>query len=304
MKRLSVLAVTTAAGLLALNGCANPTLDDAGQQAGSDDIVAAVERDDAIAAMLPEAYQDKGHFTASINADVPPVKFIDDSGNITGLNPELLRAAARVLGIEVELQEGTFDSMVPGLESKRYDAIASVGDYVERQTHIDFVDYLQNGTAILAPADFEKDEVEPADLCGLSIGYSRGTSQQGNLEAANEECAASGEPAIQINGYQDAGAGVLSVKSGEADAFWGDLPPMAYNVETDPEAFKLIYTEQDSVVGIGIHKDNAEFRDALHEALLKLVDDGVYDQLLDEWGMSDFGVPAMEINSENSLENS
>lgn len=300
MKRLSILALSTAIGLLGLSACANPTLDDAGQQAGSDDVVAAVQRDDAIAAMLPEAYRDKG-FSASINADVPPVKFIDDSGNITGLNPELLRAAARVLGTEVNLQVGTFDSLVPGLESKRYDAIASVGDYIERQTHVDFIDYLQNGTAVIAPADFEKDEVEPAELCGYNIGYSRGTSQQGNLETANEECAALGKPAIEINGYQDAGAGVLSVKSGAADGFWGDLPPMAYNVETDPDTFKLVYTEQDSVVGIGIHKDNPELRDALRAALLKLVDDGVYDQLLDEWGLSGFGVPTMEINSKNSV---
>ncbi|MCW4459869.1 ABC transporter substrate-binding protein [Microbacterium sp. MPKO10] len=300
MKRSLAIAISAAAVLMGLTACSNPELDDTEQQSGSQDVVTTVEKDDEIAAMLPDSYKDKG-FTAAINANIPPVKFVDDSGDITGLNPELLRAAARVLGIEVTFKEVTFDALVPGLESKRYDVIASVGDYVERQKHIDFIDYLQNGTAIIATTDFEKDKVKPADLCGLSIGYTRGTSQQANLEAANEECAAAGEPAIKINAYQDGGAGVLSVKSGEADGFWGDLPPMAYNVRTDSDMFKLIYTEQDSVVGIGIHKDNAEFRDALRAALLKLVDNGVYDKLLDQWGLADFGVPTMDINSENSI---
>lgn len=303
MKRSLAVAISTAVVLVGLTACSNPELDDTEQQAGSDDVVTSVEKDDAIAAMLPESYQG-GSFTAAINANVPPVKFVDDAGEINGLNPELLRAAARVMGVEVTFQEATFDSLVPGLESKRFDVIASVGDYVERQTNIDFIDYLQNGTAIIAPTGFEKDEVKPGDLCGLSIGYVRGTSQQGNLEAANQECAAAGEPAIKINAYQDGGAGVLSVKSGAADGFWGDLPPMAYNVQTDPDVFKLIYTEQDSVVGIGVNKDNAEFRDALRAALLKLVDDGVYDELLDQWGLADFGVPTMELNSKNSLANS
>ncbi|WP_166979223.1 ABC transporter substrate-binding protein [Paramicrobacterium fandaimingii] len=300
MKRSLAIALSAAAVLMGLTACANPELDDTEQQSGSQDVVTTVEKDDEIAAMLPDSYKDEG-FTAAINANIPPVKFVDDSGDITGLNPELLRAAARVLGIDVSFKEVTFDALVPGLESKRYDVIASVGDYVERQAHIDFIDYLQNGTAIIAPKDFEKDEVEPADLCGLSIGYTRGTSQQGNLEAANKECSAAGEPPIKINAYQDGGAGVLSVKSGEADGFWGDLPPMAYNVRTDSDMFKLIYTEQDSVVGIGVHKDNAEFRDALRAALLKLVDNGVYDKLLDQWGLSDFGVPTMDINSKNSI---
>lgn len=301
MKRVTILALSTVVGLMGLSACANPTDGAATQPSANADVIAAVQKDDAIAAMLPDEIKKKGSFTVSINADVAPVKFIDSDGKITGLNPELLRAAAKVLGTEVEFQEGTFDAMVPGLEAKRYDAIASVGDFVERQGKIDFIDYLKNGTAILAPTSQKQDQLTTEQLCGLNVGYGRGSSQQGNLEKIALECEAKAQPKLEISGYPSPGAGILSVKSGEADAFWGDLPQMLYNVKSEPGLFKIVYTEQKSVLGIGINKDNPELRDALRTALLKLVEDGTYRSLLEKWGLQDFGIPDMNVNSTNKL---
>lgn len=301
MKRVTALACS-AMLLLQLAACANPSEGEESQQAaGSKDVVAAVAKDDAIAAKLPAYIRQKGGFTASINPDVAPIKFVDNNGVITGLNPELLRAAAKVLGTEVTFQRGSFDAMVPGLESKRFDAIASVGDYVERQKRIDFIDYLQTGTAILASTKLEGSELSTEQLCGLSIGYARGTSQQGPLEAANRNCQAAGKPAIKVVPYQDGGAGVLSVKSGQADAYWGDGPAMRFNVKEHPDLYKIVLTEKSGVYGIGIHKDHPDFRDALREALLKLVADGVYDALLKQWAQDGYGVPDMNVNSKNKL---
>lgn len=301
MKRVTILALSTMVGLLAVSACANPTVDDGGQQAGSADIVASVQKDDTIAGMLPEETKKNGRIVVSINADVEPVKFIDSDGKISGLNPDLLRAAGKVLGTEIDLQEGTFDGMVPGLEAKRYDAIASIADFVERQTKIDFIDYLKNGTAVMADKSLKQDSLTPERFCGLRIGYARGTSQQGNLEKTAMQCETTSAAKLEINGYQDTGAGILSVKSGAADAFWGDLPQMLYNVKKEPELFKIVYTEQKSVLGIGINKDNPQLRDALQAALLKLVKDGVYEDLLAKWGLQDFGIPEMPINSKNKL---
>lgn len=300
MKRMIVSTVGIAALVLGMAGCANPEIASEGQQSEAADLVASVEKNDEIAAMLPEEFQ--SGFSISINTDVEPIKFIDSDGNIAGLNPDLLRAAARVLGTEAEFEEGTFDGLMPGLEAKRFDVIASVADFVERQTYIDFIDYMRNGTAIITAADFEGDTLSREDFCGLSIGYARGSSQQASLEAIAAECAASGAAELSINGYNDTGAGILSVTSGEADAFWGDYPQMAYNVKKTPDTFKIVYEEQKSILGIGIHKDNPELRDALQAALLHLVEDGTYAELMDKWGLGDSALPEMDINSDISME--
>ena len=303
MRRRSVASLIALVAITGMSACSNPTDNAGGAPAtASGDVVSSVKEDKTIAAMLPADVKSKGTITASINADVAPIKFVDDSGEVVGLNPELLRAAAKVLGTDVEFTQGTFDAQVPGLESSRYDMIASIGDYVERQEKIDFIDYLQNGTAILMAKTYEKDEVAPDQLCGLNIGYTRGTVQQGYLETAAAACATAGQPALNVNGYQDAGAGILSVKSGQADGFWGDSPQMAYNVKNDPDLFKVVYNEQKGVLGIGIRKDNPELRDAVRAALVKLESDGTYDKLLAEYGLEDSGLPDLPVNSKITLE--
>lgn len=302
MKRYITAGICAAMGLLGASACANPS--DGSDQAvgGNKDLVAEVTKDDAIAAKLPEQIRQKGGFTASINPEVAPIKFVDSNGKIQGLNPDLLRAAAKVLDTQVTFQKGTFDAMVPGLESKRYDVIASMGDFVERQKKIDFIDYLLTGTAILVSKDFNKDKLTPSELCGMTVGYTRGNAQQGMVEAADKRCKDAGKPAVKMNPYQDAGAGVLSVKSGQADAYWGDTPAMNYNVKQQPTTFKIVFSEKSVVYGIGVHKDNTKLRDALREALLKLVGTGVYDALLKKWGQDGFAIPDMHINSDIKLE--
>jgi len=256
----SLAALCSLVAVLGISACSNPTAGGGQQHANSGDIVSSVQKDDAIAAMLPAQIAAKGGLTASINADSAPIKFVDASGQVIGLNPELLRAAAKVLGTKIDFVQGSFDSQVPGLESSRYDLVASIGDFVERQTNIDFIDYLQNGTAILTSKSFPQDQVTPGQLCGFSVGYTRGSAQQGSLEQAAAACVTAGKPELKVNGYQDTGGGILSVKSGQADGFWGDTPPMVYNVKNDPNLFKIVYKEQKSVLGIGIRKDNPRLR--------------------------------------------
>lgn len=278
--------------------------EDSGTHAEAQDIITSVKKDNEIAAKLPDEIKKRGGIRISVNANLKPVKFVDSDGDIIGFNPSLLRAAAKILGTKALIERGTFDSMVPGLESKRYDVIGSIGDFVERQTHIDFIDYLQSGDALLASADFPKNKVTYLDLCGLRVGYTRGTSQHVDVNAASKKCAAHGKPKVQINGFPEQAAGVLAVRSGQSDMYWGDLPSMSYNATKYSDLFKIVYKSQDSVYGIGIRKDETALRDALHAALQKLVKTGVYSQLLKLWGLQGSGVPKLPLNSDNRLSGS
>lgn len=292
-----------ATSLVLLGACANPSLtSDDDRDAISQEIVESVSKDDTTAAMLPDAIKNKGSFVVSINANLEPIKYVNSDGVISGLNPDLLRAAGRILGTEAIFQEGPFDGFIPGLQAGRFDAIASIADFVERQTYVDFIDYLRNGTAIITGPDFERDELKADDLCGYSIGYTRGSSQQGSLEAAAAKCAAQGRPTLTINGYGEPNAGLLSVQSGEADGFWGDAPQVIYNVEKYPDRYKMVYRSNTSILGIGISKNNPQFRDALRAALLKLVEDGIYNRILEHWNLEEAALPEMDINTEMTMD--
>ncbi|MFD2420269.1 ABC transporter substrate-binding protein [Amycolatopsis pigmentata] len=309
MMRSTALAVLATIGIVALSACSNPPVNAGtaagppGGEAAGEKIVAQVAKNQQLAATLPAEVAGRGTLAAAINPDVAPVKFTDTDGKIVGLNPDLLRAAGKVLGITVTFQQTSFDAQVPGLQAKRFDLIASAGDFVERQTAIDFIDYLQAGTAILTKKGFKSDALTPQDLCGITVGYPRGAAQQGLLTAAERTCESAGKPPIGVNGYGDANSGLLAVQSGQADAFWGDLAPMVFNATTKPDQFKVVYQQSDLNYGIGVSKSNPQLRDALHAALKELVDDGVYAQLLKAWGQQDFGRPELPMNNPVHLTN-
>lgn len=308
-KHLSMCGLALAA-IMSMSACSNPGGGGATNGASSADSAPkselaqrTYETDSEVASMVPEEYQERGSFTVSINPDVPPVKFVNTAGEITGFAPDLLRAAGQVMGLEVDMQKGSFDSMVPGLESKRFDVIGSIGDYEERRTNIDFIDYMYSGTGIMVSAEFEKDKVSaPEELCGASIAFITGTRQQGLIQTASEKCEEAGEAPINGIGYKDGAAAVLAVKSGQDDAAWIDAPSVLYNVAQEPEIFKTLWLQPDpGVYGIGVHKDNAEFRDALRAAVLKLVENGGYHDLISDYGLEDLALPEIPINSGGPL---
>ncbi|MCQ9389880.1 ABC transporter substrate-binding protein [Brevibacterium sp. 50QC2O2] len=280
---LSIIAAAVA-GILSFSGCANPPLEVANTSPRDVGTPVKVSEVDSIAAMVPEEYRKRGTFTVSINPDVAPVKFVNGDGEIKGLSPDIINSAAKVMGLKADIQKGNFDAMVPGLESKRFDVIASIGDFKERQEKIDFIDYLMTGTSMLASADFPRDKMTPDDLCGLTVGYARGTTQQGQIERASEKCKDRGEKKIEPVGYGDGSAGVLAVKSKQDDIFWGDGPIIEFNAATSPEIYKSVFEEISLPYGIGVHKDNSQFRDALRAALLHLEKTGYYKQALEQWG--------------------
>lgn len=297
------MAVVAGAGLLAgLSACANPTA--GGSEVTAQEVGPTVENtaNEEIAAMVPEDLRERGSFTVAINPDIAPVKFLDESGEVAGLNPELLEAAGTLMDLDAEFQKTSFDALVPGLEAQRFDVIASIGDFKERQEKIDFIDYLTTGSALIVATDSEGDAVSEEDMCGMNLSFVRGTYQQGQIEGISESCTSGGGDAVEATGYGDANAALLSVKSGQADGFWGDLQQLSYNEKTNPETYKVVAEDASGPYGIGVNKEEAEFRDALQAALLELVENGTYDQTLQKWGQEDFGMPEMPLNTGASME--
>ncbi|ODU05458.1 MAG: hypothetical protein ABS81_07505 [Pseudonocardia sp. SCN 72-86] len=283
------------ATLLTLVGCANPT--DTATRTQETGPAPTVVEDPAVAAMVPAEVAGRGSLTVAVNPSSPPIKFLDGSGAITGFTPELLKAAATVMGVDVEMQQTSFDALIPGLESARFDLILSINDVADRRAHTDFVDYLRTGTAMLASTSVAEDSLTPADLCGRSVGFVRGNVQQDLVAAAGEKCAVSGRPQPLGNGFGDINAAILAVQSGQVELAWGDAPSISYNATENPTRYKLVYREVSGIYGMGVNNARPELRDALQAGLRKAVENGTYAHLLEKYGLTDYALPEMPINT-------
>lgn len=250
---------------------------------------------DELAALVPEKFRKKGTITASVNADVPPVKFIDEDGKIVGLAPDLFVMAAQTLGLEPKLETGAFDAMIPGLQAQRFDMILSMADWKDRQARVTFVDYLKSGVSLVALKESNITVKSRADLCGRSVAISRGTKLQEDIVKIGADCKAAGKKEPEVVTYQDSSTILLALPSKAADLGWVDLTIASYNVNKS-DKFEIVYTEYTAPNGMGFLKGEEDMAKAWQAALQYLDKEGHYKAALGKWGLQDDAMPGFPIN--------
>ena len=78
-----------------------------------------------------------GKWQMSINPTLPPQQFVDDKGELQGLNVELAREIAKRICIEPVFLRMDFPPMIPGLRAGRFDTINTGLFWTEERSKID-----------------------------------------------------------------------------------------------------------------------------------------------------------------------
>ena len=93
-------------------------------------------------ALLPQAVREKGVLILGTDAEYPPCEYYDESGEMVGFEPDLWNAIGEKLGVEVKPESISFDGLMPGVESGRFDAaMECIADRPEREEKYTFVDF-------------------------------------------------------------------------------------------------------------------------------------------------------------------
>lgn len=257
-------------------------------RADSSPALASVTTDTRLAATVPKFYRERGELVVGANPDIAPIKFIGEDGNITGFTPELLAAAAKVLGLKVKLTMSSFDALVPGLNAGRFDVLLSLADFKSRHSAVTFVDYLNMGETVVAPPSSKVALKSLEEMCGLQVAVPKGSGTIPESARISEKCVKDGKPAITLATYPDSNMALLSVTTGASQVAWVDSPSGYYNAKKFPAKYKIIYFTYKAPYGIGFGPDEKgkQLAEAMQKALLKLQKDGFYDALLKKWAMS------------------
>lgn len=130
--RTAVAAATAvAASLLVLSACGDQTNEAiAKREAKKSRNVNAL-----LFKTLPKDVQEKGFLQVGSDITYKPVEF-RSNGRIEGIDPDLAAAMSKELGIKLNFNNATFDTLMGGLKSKRYDiAMSAMTDTKERRGH-------------------------------------------------------------------------------------------------------------------------------------------------------------------------
>jgi polar amino acid transport system substrate-binding protein len=254
----------------------------------------------AVAAQVPAALKSKGTLTVASDATYAPNEFIASDGKtVIGMDADLMKALAATMGLKIKIVNATFDSIIPGLASGKYDVGASsFTDTKEREKTVDFVDYLTAGESFYTKASGGATINTIADLCGHTVAVERGTTEQDDANTQSKKCKAAGKPAVTVLPFADQNGANLALVSGRAQLGFADSPPAEYQVKKSNGQFKLIgQSYANAPYGLAVPK-NSGLAKPLHAALLALEKNGQYKAILTHWGVQAGAIPAsqMKIN--------
>ena len=289
------LPALAAVAALMLTGCVdNSTPGAGGPSDGSS--ASEVTKDDAAAALLPDAIAESGTLIVGTDAAYPPNEYKDDAGAPIGWGIEIANAIAAKLGLTAEFKISKFDNIIPSIIGNTVDiGESSFTDTAERELQVDFVNYY---TAGIQWASATGNDVDPDNACGLKVAVQATTYEDTDeVPAKSDACVAAGKPAIEKLQYDTQDAATNAVALGQADALSADSPVTLYAIEQTDGKLQPAGTSFDvAPYGIAVAKDSG-LAEAVQAALQSMVDDGSYGEILDAWGVADGGIDTITINA-------
>lgn len=213
----------------------------------------------------------------------PPFDFIEN-GEYTGFNKDLLDEVGKELGVAMTYQDLPWTSILPGLEAKKFDFVASpLNASRERLARYAF----SSPIAFSAPAFIKKkgnDGIKTnADMAGRTVGAIKASAA---VKALNAYSATLPAP-ITIREYSDAVQIYTDVANGRLEGGVSSLPNVSFAAAKRPEQLEALVPAfgDPNYCGWVTRKDpeDASLMAAVNAALEKIKADGRMAQIQTKW---------------------
>ena len=275
-----VLAITMAAlmaaSLAACGGGAKETTAAATTaEEKAEDTTAAESKDEtsAEAAEIEAAKEAAGgKLVMATNAEFPPYEYHDGDA-IVGIDAEIAKAIADELGMELEIEDIAFDSIIPEIVSGKADmGLAGMTVTEDRMQSVDFSDtYAKASQKIIVTEDSEI--ASPDDLKGVIVGVQLGTT--GDIYVSDLEA-----DGTTVERYSKGFEAVQALSQGKIDAVVIDGEP-AKTFVAETEGLKILEESfTDEEYAIAVKKGNTELLEKINGALKTLKDNGTLDEIV------------------------
>ena len=213
------------------------------------------------------------------SADYAPFEYVDAAKGeeIIGFDIDLIKLVGEKLGVEMQVQDMDFNSLVPSLQAGKIDVVISgMTPNEEREKVVDFSDkYNQTEQVIVVKKD--SGIKKEADLAGKKVGVQTASIQENLGKAIAEKVDVSIEGRTRIPEIiQDMMSKRLDGAIMEGGVAKGYLKTndklAAFPVEEQPEDYKAIAVQKGS-----------DLKDKINKALKELADEGKIQQLEEKW---------------------
>ena len=217
-----------------------------------------------------------GKLIMSTNAEFPPYEMKNDSGDFIGIDVEIAQAIAAKLGLELEIDDMSFDAALMAVQQGKSDMVMSgVSVTDKRKLVMDFSNSYATSTIVVIVK--EGSDVTLDNMGEKMIGEQRGTT--GYIYASDTpENGGYGED--HVIAFETDAAAIEALKNGQIDCVIIDNAPAEEHVKANPGLTILDGEWVQEEYAIGLPKGNAELKDAINKALAELKADGTLDAIV------------------------
>ena len=226
------------------------------------------------------AIQAKGKLVVTTEAGYAPFEFLDENDNVIGLDASLAQKLADDLGVELDMQNIAFDSVVAEVQAGNADmAIAGLTPNNDRKKSVDMSDmYYEGGQCMLVLAENVDTYATKESLAGQVMATQKAALQE-NLMAEQFPDAT---PLL----LPDFPQCVANLKNGECAAVMIDaISAEQYMKTVDGLAIGKVPVEIDPEEGgnsVAVMKGNTDLLDWVNEKIAEYKEAGLLEQWFQE----------------------
>lgn len=271
MKKAIAMLLATVMCTAMLTGCGSDSATNESSQAAESSVA-----ETAVATTEAADKTEGGVLVFGTNAEFPPFEYVGDDGEPDGFDVALIKAVGEKLGMEVQVENMEFDSLVSSIGNRIDGAIAGMTVTDERKEQVDFSNpYYEAVQFVIVSADSDIATVD--DLKNKTIGSQLGTT--GMFLSEDIE----GATAQTYNRAIDA---VNDLVNGRVDAVIIDKNPAeVFNTKFEGKV-KIIdgaeFGFETEEYAIALPK-GSELVDQINQALEDLKADGTFDALVAQY---------------------
>ena len=240
-----------------------------------------------VAALVPASIKKKGSVSVAMDATYPPDEFVAANGTtIIGMDADFNVAIGAVMGIKWNGINATFDTILAGLQSGKFDVgNSSFTVTAQREKIVNFVTYFQAGEGYYVKSSSTLKLNGLMSLCGKTVSVEIGTTEQSDAENTVKSCKNAKKTPDTVDAYATQSQANLAVSDGRAQLGFADSQVAGYIVQQSHGQFKLDGSAFEvAPYGIAFAKSSGLDKATL-AAIKVLMKDGIYTRILDKWGV-------------------
>jgi polar amino acid transport system substrate-binding protein len=254
----------------------------------SQDVVSGIAEDPKLNAELPASVRSSDQLILGTTLS-PGTSGLPHAGQVNGqnvgLDVDLRNAVAKVLGVSWNVQNGTFATIIPGVQNGKYQVGQdNFGATKAREQVVDFATYLNDGQAFLGASTVSASSISAiTGACGYTIATSPGSTFQTLLTSNASKCAAAGKKPWTVQYFSDSAPIFLGLANGKVDLYFGPTLSLKYDA-AHIAGTKFLGQISSTPVGFVTAK-NSPVAKALSDAVNELIANGDYAKIFAKWGV-------------------